>query len=227
MLQEVASWAEELWVGDNRKEAFGGRGSSVVEDRVVGGTSQCEDSVLAAAVPFKAVEDTSCLGAVSCVAAVISLGVHLVSDLDSGEESLLCKFSFTCILTTCCSNTMRRPALKDLQPTFLLVCTCFAATVFMSYMMASPPMAEKDEYAMTRCLGEQTLYLGAPQFTPSCRVLQLNPLLLMAEILTEKAKSLYNSILQSVTFPQRLSPDLGRYSNADHSCRAIIIVPFL
>jgi hypothetical protein len=96
-------------------------------------------------------------------------------------------------------------------------------------MMASPPMAEKDEYAMTRCLGEQTLYLGTLpyQFTPSCRVLQLNPLLLMAEILTEKAKSLYNSILQSFTFPQRLSPDLGRYSNADHSCRAIIIVPFL
>ena len=114
MLQEVASWAEELWVGDNRKEAFGGRGSSVVEHGVVGGTSQCEDSVLAAAVPFKVMEDASCLGAVSCAAAVISLGVHLVSNLDSGEENLLCKFSFTCILTTCCSNTMRRLASKGL-----------------------------------------------------------------------------------------------------------------
>jgi hypothetical protein len=216
---------EELWVANNRKEALRVEDPSVVEDGVVGGTSQCEDSVLAAAVPFKAMEDAS--GAVSCAAIVISFGVHLMPNLDSGEENLLCKFTFTCILTTCCSNTMRRLALKDLQPTFLLVCTCFAATVFMSYMMASPPMAEKDEYAMTRCLGEQTLYLGAPQFTPSCRVLQLNPLLLMAEILTEKAKSLYNSILQSVTFPQRLSPDLGRYWNADHSCRAIIIVPFL
>jgi hypothetical protein len=43
----------------------------------------------------------------------------------------------------------------------------------------------------------------------------------MAEILIEKAKSLYNSILQSFTFPRRRSPDLGRYSNAEHSCRAI------
>ena len=63
----------------------------MVEDGVVGGTSQCEDSVLAAAVPFKAMEDASCLGTVSCATAVISLGVYLVSDLDSGEENLLCR----------------------------------------------------------------------------------------------------------------------------------------
>ena len=70
----------------------------MVEDGVVGGTSQFEDSGLggwvsetAAAVPFKAMEDASCLGTVSCATAVISLGVYLVSDLDSGEENLLCR----------------------------------------------------------------------------------------------------------------------------------------
>jgi hypothetical protein len=81
----------------------------------------------------------------------------------------------------------------------------------MPHMM----MAEKDEYAMARYLDKQTPMMSIPRyfpthFTPSCKVLQLNPLLLMAEILTEKAQGLYNCILQSFTFSRRLSPDRSR-----------------
>jgi hypothetical protein len=58
-------------------------------------------------------------------------------------------------------------------------------------------MAEKDEYAMARCLDEHALMISKQVlpfrvYTEFPRV-QLNPLLLMAEILlTEKAKSFYS-----------------------------------
>ena len=83
--------------------------------------------------------------------------------------------------------------------------------------------------AMARYLGKQTPMMSISRyfpthFTPSCKVLQLNPLLLIAEILTEMAKA-------CTTVYSRASPshedfpriDLGRYSK----CRAIVIVPFL
>ena len=85
------------------------------------------------------------------------------------------------------------------------------------------------EYTIARYLDKQTPMMSIPRyfpthFTPSCKVLQLNPLLLMAEILTEKAKA-------CTTVYSRASPshedfpriDLGRYSK----CRTIVIVPFL
>jgi hypothetical protein len=90
-------------------------------------------------------------------------------------------------------------------------------------------MAEKDEYSMARYLDKQTPMMSIPryfptQFTPSCRVLQLNSLLLMAEILTEKAKA-YATVPSHEDFPRRLSPDRSR--QVFEFVRTIIIVPFL
>jgi hypothetical protein len=92
--------------------------------------------------------------------------VHLVSDLDSGEENLVCKFSFAYIFSDMLQQYNEKAGFKG--PLANISCCmhllrCELSLHCQPVSMASPPMAEKDKYAMAHCLDEQSPVISIPR----------------------------------------------------------------